>query len=275
MRLVEQADVISFLSSASPVMAAAEPENSLVWGIAQTLRDRPGQYPGGAWMATIEDEDFTIGAALRTPPHVLILTRIPSEAVSLLAQWHHQDLPGVVGPRETAEEFARLWSSRKGTSSRLGMSQRMYQLNRVEPTPRVPGRARRAGANDAEDLLDWRRAYEAELRTDGPLEEACRRFRAEVEAGNAWLWEDGPRVCMAVCVGSTPKGIRIGGVYTPPELRRRGYAAALVAEVSRIKLAEGKAFCSLVTDLANPTSNAIYQRIGYRAVCDFAEYRFG
>ena len=80
---------------------------------------------------------------------------------------------------------------------------------------------------------------------------------------------------MAACIGATPKGIRIGGVYTPPDERRRGYATALVAEVSRIKLAEGKALCFLFTDLANPTSNSIYQKIGYRPVCDFAEYRFG
>lgn len=274
MRLVEHADATSFLSSASPVLEAAEAENSLIWGIAQTLRDRPGHYPGRAWMATIEDEDFTIGAALRTPPHRLVLTRLSSEAAGFLAR-RHEDLPGVVGPKETADEFARLWSARKGTTYQLRMAQRFYRLTRVEAVPPVQGRARRAGADDAEELLAWRRAFDAELHEDGDLEEACRRFRAQVEAGNVWAWEDGRRRCMAACVGPTPRGIRIGGVYTPPAMRRRGYATALVAEVSRVMLAEGKAFCVLFTDLANPTSNAIYRKIGYRPVCDFAEFRFG
>jgi len=137
------------------------------------------------------------------------------------------------------------------------------------------GQARKAVPEDVEELLAWRRAYEVELQMDGPIEDACRRFRGEIERGNVWIWADDRRVSMAACVGPTPRGIRIGGVYTPPELRRRGYATALVAELSRITLSEGKEFCFLFADVSNPTPNSIYQKIGYRAVCDFAEYRFG
>jgi predicted GNAT family acetyltransferase len=68
--------------------------------------------------------------------------------------------------------------------------------------------------------------------------------------------------------GATPSGIRIGPVYTPPELRGRGYASALVAELTRRLIAGGRQFCFLFTDLANPTSNSIYQRVGYRPVTD-------
>ena len=273
MRIVEHADVNSFLAAASTFLLAAEGENSLMLGIAQTLRDRTDYYPGGAWMATIEDGEITTGAALRTPPHRLILTRLQSTAVNLLAQ-QLQDIPGVIGPKDAAEAFARLWSAKKGVPHQLVMAQRFFQLSRVEPIPRVGGRACRAGADDVEELLAWRRAYEVELKMDGPLEDACRRFRLEIDRGNVWIWVDDRRRSMAACVGPTPRGIRIGGVYTPPELRGRGYATALVAGVSRIKLSEGREFCSLCTDLSNPTSNAIYQKIGYRPVCDFAEYRF-
>jgi predicted GNAT family acetyltransferase len=67
---------------------------------------------------------------------------------------------------------------------------------------------------------------------------------------------------------------RVGPVYTPPELRGRGYAGALTAHVSRRILDAGERAC-LYTDLANPTSNKIYAAIGYEPVADFVEYTFG
>jgi predicted GNAT family acetyltransferase len=66
--------------------------------------------------------------------------------------------------------------------------------------------------------------------------------------------------------GRTRAGTRIGYVYTPPEARRRGYASALVAEVSQTMLERGCDFCVLYTDMSNPTSNGIYQTIGYRLI---------
>ena len=89
------------------------------------------------------------------------------------------------------------------------------------------------------------------------------------------LWEDGGEaVSVSGWGGPTPNGIRIGPVYTPPALRGRGYATALVAELSQALLDEGRSFCFLFTDLANPTSNAIYERIGYVRVCESAMVAF-
>jgi uncharacterized protein len=83
------------------------------------------------------------------------------------------------------------------------------------------------------------------------------------------VWEDaGRNVSMTGCASPTPNGIRIGPVYTPPGDRGRGYATSLVAAVSREQLSRGRTSCFLHTDLANPTSNAIYRRIGYERVCD-------
>jgi predicted GNAT family acetyltransferase len=79
---------------------------------------------------------------------------------------------------------------------------------------------------------------------------------------------------MAVAHGATPRGIRIGYVYTPPDRRRRGYAGACVAELSRRLLAAGRAFCVLYADLSNPTTNALYQRMGYKPVADVTDYYF-
>jgi predicted GNAT family acetyltransferase len=79
---------------------------------------------------------------------------------------------------------------------------------------------------------------------------------------------------MAGWAGPTPRGVRINFVYTPPAHRGRGYATSCVAALTRHLLDPGKEFCFLFTDLANPTSNKIYRRLGYRHVCDFRDVRF-
>ena len=90
-----------------------------------------------------------------------------------------------------------------------------------------------------------------------------------------WLWEDdGTEVSLSGYGGRTPNGIRIGPVYTPLPYRGSGYATALVAAQSRWLLSEGRQFCFLYTDLSNPTSNAIYRRIGYEQVAESSEYGF-
>ena len=74
--------------------------------------------------------------------------------------------------------------------------------------------------------------------------------------------------------GPTPNGARIGPIYTPPDQRRRGYGSALTADLTQLQLDRGRRFCFLFTDLANPTSNSIYQQIGYRPVSDSAQWAF-
>jgi uncharacterized protein len=80
-------------------------------------------------------------------------------------------------------------------------------------------------------------------------------------------------VAMACNVGTTERVARVGYVYTPPALRGRGYASACTAALTQRLIEEGRT-CFLFTDLANPTSNKIYQAIGYHPVCDFEEWRF-
>jgi predicted GNAT family acetyltransferase len=91
-------------------------------------------------------------------------------------------------------------------------------------------------------------------------------------AGSLFLWEHERPVSMAGWAGRTEWGGRVNFVYTPPEHRYNGYATACVAALTRRLLDEGQTFCCLFADLSNPTANAIYQRIGYRAVCDLSDY---
>jgi predicted GNAT family acetyltransferase len=100
--------------------------------------------------------------------------------------------------------------------------------------------------------------------------------RASIADRRLLLWddEDGAPVSLA---GRTPPAAgvsRLAPVYTPPASRRRGYGEAVTASCTADALDRGAEHVVLFTDLANPTSNAIYQRIGYRPVSDRRVVRF-
>ena len=139
---------------------------------------------------------------------------------------------------------------------------------------------RLAGPDDRPLLLEWVCAFTNEVLHGSPEGDSLRQERsidARLAGGDAGfaLWEvEGRAVALAGFGGPTPNGIRIGPVYTPPELRGHGYATSLTAEVTQLQLDRGRRFCFLYTDLANQTSNAIYTRIGYERVCNSREIAF-
>jgi predicted GNAT family acetyltransferase len=158
------------------------------------------------------------------------------------------------------------------------MAQRIFQLTRVRPPAEVPGRLRRGEARDRARIGEWVAAFTREAmgpHTPVDAPDAVAERWLSSPARGLYFWEvEGQVVSMAGTSGPTPNGLRIGAVYTPPEQRRRGYASALVAALSQRILDGGRRFAFLFTDAANPTSNHIYQAIGYEYVCDADEYYF-
>ncbi len=163
-----------------------------------------------------------------------------------------------------------------GQPYRLRLAERIYQLERVTPPARVPGVLRRATTADRDLAVAWMAAFYGEALGEGDIRAAERSVAVRLAGGDSGLyfWADGRPVSMIGYGGPTPNGIRIAPVYTPPELRGRGYASACVAATSQRLLDEGRRYCFLYTDLSNPTSNHIYQAIGYRPVCDVDAYAF-
>jgi len=126
-------------------------------------------------------------------------------------------------------------------------------------------------------LTDWIEAFHEEASLSNPRQDYARMADNWIRRNgrSAYLWVDrGRPVSLTGAGGLTPKGIRVGPVYTPPDARGRGYASNLVAEVSQALLDSGRTFVFLFTDLANPTSNKIYQAIGYEPVSDVDEWEF-
>ena len=269
-------DPAAFLEAASPLLLADEARHNLILGIAGTLRDHPAHYPEyGLWLA--EDGGETVGAALRTPPHNLVVARPREDSVlEALAEAIDDDPPGLVAAQPEAEAFAEAWAATTGATLRTNRAQGVFSLDRVEPSAPVSGRMRDAVSEDRPLLLDWFRAFMEEAIGESPDAASTAHavdHRLEADSAGVVLWEDGPTVSLAAFGNPTPNGARIGPVYTPPERRRHGYASALVAELSE-RLLETRRFCFLFTDLANPTANRIYEQIGYRRVCEAAEIVF-
>jgi len=274
--------VDAFVDLAGPFLAAREAEHNLLWGISTGVRDHPEIYSDGtpSFAAVTDGEGQVVAATLRTPPFNQVLSEVGDpDAVAVVAHaLRHEPLPGLLGPSEAASQFAVLWTALTGQPARRATAERIFRLERVVPPGRPPpGRWRTAEPRDRELVADWVTAFSLEVGNAPPPRpfEAADRWIAG-KYRRLYLWEDGGEVVsLAGAGGETPHGIRIGPVYTPPDRRGRGYASAVTAAASQDQLDRGRRFVFLFTDLANPTSNKIYRAIGYEAVCDVDEYRFG
>ncbi len=271
-------DVDEFLRRAGEFLVAREAEHNLILGLCASLRREPRMYGQDSYLAAAEEAGRVVAAALRTPPHNLVLSEVddPRAIEPLVADVHSVfgALTGLLGPTQAAAQFVGAWERVTGVRGRRVLAERVFRAESVTPPRDVPGRMRPYRDSDRELVVRWLDAFTAEALPEAPPEPAVSwldRRLAEPE-GSVVLWEDGEPVSLAAAGGSTPSGIRIGPVYTPPELRGRGYASALVAELTRGLLERGRRSCFLFTDLANPTSNRIYKRIGYRPVGDVDQW---
>ncbi len=185
----------------------------------------------------------------------------------------------VIADHGTAGAFAESWQRHTGAARAAFWRTHLYRLGTLTPPrPRPEGRGRRTGVEDREHVIRWCREFCVEVGEQRSID--------LIDAG-AWddsrfgdrhftFWEtpDGTPVSMAAMTSNTGGMVRVDPVYTPVRFRGHGYAGAVTAEVSRAALAAGAADVVLFTDPANPTSNALYQRLGYVRMADFAGHRF-
>jgi predicted GNAT family acetyltransferase len=285
MRLTVYEQVEPFLHRVRDELEQQEVRNCLLLGIALRLQSHPESVSRQPHLATIEDGSKLVATALMTPPHNLVLASADpgdEEAWELLARhWQAEGwpMPGVLGPSQVALSFAQTWQRLTGQPYRESKPERVFELTQVIAPRPGPGHLRTATLDDLELVLTWVQAFTEEALPDAPeedAEETRQLWVRRIEQGSVHLWvlEDGEIVSLAVQNRPVSTVISIGPVYTPPEQRGKGYASRCVAMLSQLLLDKGWRRCSLFTDLTNPISNSIYQKIGYRAVCDFNKYLF-
>ena len=268
-------DLDEFSGHAGPFLRERPAQNTVELTVIETLRatglhtfgeDAPlfGWWqPRGGPVA---------GTCLQTPPFPLLLGGAPEQAVAELAAGlaaSGRKLPGVNASAAAAGQFAGHWRARTGATAAEHMRNRLYRLGElVPPRPAPPGQARVAGNADQDLLVAWFLAFGREVAVVA-ARDPVRAVRDRLDYDGLMLWEaDGLPVSMAGLTRQVAGMIRVGPVYTPPGLRRRGYAGAVTAAVSQAALDAGAAEVLLFTDLANPTSNSLYQNLGYQPVED-------
>jgi predicted GNAT family acetyltransferase len=282
MEVLRPAGASEFLGLALPLLERDEARNQLPLAVAGTAVAHPEAYDEARFWVAIEDGE-PVSAALHTMPYGALLADPVSDAgltaVLAAVAADDPDVPGLVGMAPHIDAAARALAASTGRRAERMLSQGVYALREVRPVPRAPGVSRRAGDGDRELLRRWFTDFATESLPDPgrEIDRIDRTLDVRLHSGDAgyWLWEEGGEpVSLSGFGGPTPNGIRIGPVYTPPEHRRRGYATTLVADQSAWLLERGYRFCFLYTDLENPTSNRIYEEIGYERVGDSADYRF-
>lgn len=281
-------DPAAFLAVAEAALAADPVVSSVMTTVTARLRAEPAAAEGPRWWAVVRDGDGGVaGLAMRTArtaPHPIFVLPMPDEAARTLARKVNargEVVGGVNGALPAAETCAAELARLQGERVEVEMHTRLFELGELRAPRNVPGRLRAATLEEIDTVREWldrflpdadEQAGRAPAHGGEPVDPA--EVRRGIEAGLYWFWidDDGTRVNLT---GANPPAFgvaRIAPVYTPPPQRRKGYAGAAVAAVSRLLLDAGARVC-LYTDQANPTANRVYQAIGYRPVVDQVNLR--
>jgi predicted GNAT family acetyltransferase len=279
MRVVMSSAPQPFLTRAEPLLKTDPFTTSVITTV--TTRIASGAVPNNdenLWHTIEGEHGQVIGVAMHTPPYNMFLSRMPRDAVIALAHDvadRRRELPGVNGASESTAAFAKTWEAITGRSSRVDRAMRMYRLVDLVWPEAVPGEAYRAESTETGMVAEWFAEFHDEAQSDAPVDDWTTLAQRRIEAGDVHLWraEDVP-VALAAVSGAPAGVARVGPVYTPPSRRRNGYGSGVTAAATAAALGLGAQHVVLYTDLANPTSNSIYQAIGYRPDHDAEERSF-
>ncbi len=281
-----EADIGAFAGAVLPWLAREPFLNNVVCTLVASRVD-PG-YPvelDALWLSVTEAgkhstaaADHLRGVAVMTPPRGMLLGDMSVQAAQAVADWlidNEVRPPTVNGTTVPVDAFLARYLPATKVAAGVTRRSRMFRLDRVDPPAGVAGRARAATSADRDLLVEWSGRFAEEVHGHPvgdpatPIDQRLRRPASDL----IWLWEtDETAVSMAWLNEQVACVSRVSGVYTPPEHRGHGYASAGVAHTSRHALDTGSRACMLFTDLANPTSNKIYQQIGYRPIGGTVEW---
>lgn len=274
-------DVEDFLARAGEFLRSRPTPHTQILTTTEKLRRRGPEAQHGAEapvLGLLERAGKVHATFYRLPSRGLAPTALTPEQADTLAAHlaglgHSLSLPYVTADQSTASAFAEAWQRHTGATPTLRVRLHLYRLGTLTPPrPLAEGRGRVAGEEDHAQVVHWCHEFAAAVDEVLPTSWADTRFADK----HFTFWEtpDGTPVSIAGSTSMIGGMVRVDPVYTPPHLRGRGYAAAVTTEVTRAALAAGATDVVLFTDPDNPTSNALYRRLGYVLVTDWTVYDF-
>lgn len=287
MKLKIYKNVHEFYHDTYHVLMSHEAQNLIPLGnliIGHEGKDKTDWRDPINWlMATVLDENGILLTALMTPPHNITLYATdniiqPSAINCLIDGLKDYKIPGVTTEKKLAEYFTTEYTTRKGLSSKIVMSQRIYELKTVNPEIKQFGNVRLLNEKDMCFFPFWLESFNASSsygKAEMLIPQNPEVYQYRLSTKKIYVLEvEGIPVSMAGFTREMQTAIGVAFVYTPPYYRGKGYASSCVAQISQIALDKGFSKCVLYTDLSNPISNSIYQKIGYVPVCDSLMVKF-
>lgn len=270
-------DPKAFQQRVGDFLLRRECENCVQIGLIERLVEGKPAAPHGVistpMLLCVESNSGDVEmVAMQTPPGALLLTQGSDEATrGLMNHLLEQSwVGGINGPVPTVHVAVDLIKRARQVAFLRKVQLRAFQLDEVIPPSPAEGSMQRAMPSHISLLATWNEAFHRDINEPSARNEML--AAKTIEEGRPRFWVDGEPVAVAAWAGPTPNGTRVNFVYTPPKFRGKGYASNLVAALSQELLDRGNKFCFLFTDLANPTSNSIYQKLGYRGMSDLERW---
>jgi ribosomal protein S18 acetylase RimI-like enzyme len=264
-------DAAGFSAAAGAFLRSRPVHHNLVLTLLDGRLKRP--EPGRYWVA--ERDEKVVGVAAQShPTRNIMVVPMEFEAINVLAGAIAESgvvLPGVSGDAATAARFAGHWTDRQRCGAFPTEGLRLFELEELCERRPTGGQLRKVNPDERDLVEGWVNAFQ--LEAHAPSGDVPALVDSWIADEMLWIWQDREAVAMTVARPAIEGVVRLSVVFTPPEKRRRGYAAACVHELSK-RLTEAGLHCILYTDLGNPTSNSIYRRLGYRAISEGLHYRF-
>ncbi|MEV5111061.1 GNAT family N-acetyltransferase [Bacillus sp. LBA3-1-1.1] len=260
-------EVLRFKEDVTPFLEKNEQANNLILGVLQVVQEP-------IFMAVAKrGEEVTIVFLQTVEKQMIVATsEIAEEDIVELAKELmkvYPDIPGFIGNKKVIPKLAEEIAILEQKKIVVGMGQGVYELKRVKKKWNEDGIFRTINSDELPLIEKWIYQFCEDVKLPTTKEEAKQTAHTLITTNRLFGLEVGGKlVSVAAKTRPTTNNITVNFVYTPKEERKKGYASNCVAALSQRMLDEGYKTTTLYTDLANPTSNKIYQEIGYEQIME-------
>ncbi|CAM4088213.1 acetyltransferase [Bacillus luti] len=261
-------EILNFKEEVTPFLEENAQENNLMLGVLQDITE-------AVFMGVAKRGEEIAVVFLQTGEKIQMIvatSEVSGVAIEELAKELkkvYPDIPGLIGNKKVVQQLAEEIATLENKKTNVVMEQGVYALEQVKQKWNKDGVFREVNSDELPLIEKWIYQFCEDVKLPTTQEEAEQTAHTLINNHHLFGLEvDGKLVSVAAKTRPTKNNITVNFVYTPKEARKNGYASSCVAALSQRMLDEGYKTTTLYTDLANPTSNKIYQEIGYEQIAE-------
>ncbi|MDA1883288.1 GNAT family N-acetyltransferase [Bacillus cereus group sp. BY105LC] len=261
-------EIVNFKEEVTPFLEKNEQENNLILGVLQMVHQpifmgiaKQGEEIAVVFLQTEEKKQIIVATSEMVEEDIVELAKKLAEV--------YPDVPGLIGNKKIVQRLAEEIAVLENKKTTVAMEQGIYELKQVKKKWNGDEVFREVNSDELTLIEQWIYQFCEDVNLPTTKEEAKQTAHTLITNHRLFGLEvDGKLVSVAAKTRPTKNNITVNFVYTPKEERKKGYASNCVAALSQRMLDEGYKTTTLYTDLANPTSNKIYQEIGYEQIAE-------